>query len=328
MKIAVTGSAGFIGAQLVDRLVAEGHEVHALVRSMKPEYRGRENVRYHLGDLLDDASLDSLVAGCELVFHLAACAKMRSADVQDFYLVNVEGTSHLVRAAKKAGVRKFILTSTAGRFGPSEDGPITEETKRHIGYMNLYEETKELAEKLAFSQRSPNFEVVVLSPTRVYGPGRLSEANGVTRMTRLYLQGKFRLLPGDGNCRGNYVYVDDVVEGHLLAMQYGRSGEVYLLGGENYSLNELFNQLAATSNKRYWMIHLPGWAALSIARLMELRLKITGKPPLVTSSWLKRYMKNWEVSSAKAIREFGYRITSLDVGLKKTVAWLNESGQI
>lgn len=328
MKIAVTGSAGFIGAHLVDRLAREGHEVHALVRSMKPEYEANGSVFYHLGDLLDDESLNKLVSGCEVVFHLAAFAKMSSTDEKEFFLVNVEGTSRLLRAAKTAGVRKFMLTSTAGRFGPSDCEPVTEETIRQVGYMNLYEETKEMSEKLALSQRSKDFEVVVLSPTRVYGPGRLSEANGVTRMTRLYLQGKFRLIPGDGNFRGNYVYVGDVVEGHLLAMKYGRSGEVYLLGGENHSLNELFHELADVSNQHRWMLHLPTWMVLSIARLMEHRQKIFGKPPLITLSWLKRYLKNWEVSSAKAAQELGYRITSLDEGLKKTVAWLNESGQV
>lgn len=328
MKIAVTGSAGFIGANLVSRLVEEGFEVHALVRSMKPEYKDNGNVFYHLGDLLDDESLNKLVAGCEVVFHLAAFAKMRSADEQEFFLINVEGTSRLVRAAKKAGVRKFILTSTAGRFGPSEAAPVTEETKRQVGYMNLYEETKEMSEKLALSQRTKDFEVVVLCPTRVYGPGRLSEANGVTRMTRLYLQGKFRLIPGDGNCRGNYVYVGDVVEGHMLAMKYGRSGEVYLLGGENHSLNEFFHEIDEVASQQYWMLHLPIWVALCIAWSMELRQKIFGNPPMITLSWLKRFMKNWEVSSAKATQELGYRVTSLDEGLKKTVAWLSESGQI
>lgn len=328
MKIAVTGAAGFIGGQLVQRLASDGHQVRALVRSASQINQSAVNIEYILGDLLDEASLLRLVEGCEVVFHMAAYARMWSKDELNFYRINVIGTEKLVQAAKYKSVRKFILTSTAGRFGPSESGPVTEETKRTYSYMNPYEVTKEMAEQIALEARSDSFEVVVLNPSRVYGPGNLSVSNGVTRMVKLYLKGRFRLIPGNGTYRGNYAFIDDVVEGHLLAMNKGKSGEIYLLGGVNSSLNDFFCQLAEVSCCRRRLLRLPFPIAYWLAAFFDFRTKLTGKEPFITRSWLKRFTINWEVSSAKAVEQLGYRITSLDTGLKKTITALQEAGEI
>lgn len=273
---------------------------------------------------MDVASLGQLVEGCDVVFHLAALASMWSADDTDFYRVNVTGTRNVVREAKAAGVRKFIFTSTAGRFGPSGIQPVSESTERQFPLMNPYERTKLLAEQVVLDAIDDTFEVVIVNPSRVYGPGRLSESNGVTRMVKLYLEGAFRVIPGNGEYRGSYVYVDDVVDGHLNAVAFGRSGEVYLLGGENCSLNDLFDQLKGISRCSRLLFHVPYLLIRVAAFFFDLLAKYSGKPPFITQSWLKRFMMNWEVSSDKAIQQLHYRITPLHIGLRKTIDALRE----
>lgn len=326
MKILVTGATGLIGKQLTLKLAMEGHAVHALYRSFnKTENLNHPNIRFFKGDLLDYPSLERAAEDCQVIFHLASFAKQWSKNPETFYRINVKGTENLITAAKENHVTRLIITSTAGKFGPSNSEPVTENTRRTIPFFNEYEQTKDLAEKLALEAADDELEVVVVSPTRVYGPGELSESNGVTRLIKMYLEGKFRFIPGNGKSIGNYAFIDDVVAGHILALKHGKSGENYILGGENISFNEFFTTLARAANKSDTAIHLPQSLLYLVAGLFEVRTKLLGKAPLITRKWLKRYLYNWKVSSEKAIRELAYSITPFDIGLKKTLNWLEKS---
>ena len=131
-------------------------------------------------------------------------------------------------------------------------------------------------------------------------------------------------MPGDGKRTGSYVYVDDVVKGHILAMQKGRSGERYCLGGINASYIEFFDLLAKLTGKKTSLIKLPVWAMMFAGNVLEFYTKLTGKPPLLTPPWIRKYYYDWSMSSAKAQRELGYTYISLEEGLKKTIDWLNK----
>ncbi|MCC6727277.1 MAG: SDR family oxidoreductase [Saprospiraceae bacterium] len=325
MKYLITGATGYIGTQLTKRLVAEGNTVHALYRSESKttELKNLQNVILKKGDLLDKPSLDAAVAGCDAVFHVAAFAKPWDKDPRTFYEYNLEGAVNVFEAAQRAGVRRIVFTSTAGTMNPSQPGkPSIEDAPRLMDYFTDYDRSKGQAEEAAKRMSGNGMDIVIVNPSRVYGPGLLSDSNGVTRMVRMYLDGKFRLLPGDGNSIGNYVFIDDVVEGHLLAMQKGRAGQRYIIGGANASFNEFFSVLAALSGKKQRMIKVPLPVMNIAGHLMEWRAKLTGTPPVLTPPWVKRFHYNWELSIEKAKKELGYEPLSLEQGLAKTVKWL------
>ncbi len=329
MKYFITGATGYIGQQLTEQLVAGGHEVHALYRSeKKAEGLPKEGVHLFKGDLLDAGSLKKAARGTDAVFHVAAFAKPWAKDDQTFYRLNVDGALNVFHAALEAGVKRIVFTSTAGVISPSKDGvPSDETTPRWVEHFTHYERSKAKAEKEARKLAAKEgLEIITVNPTRVYGPGLLSDSNGVTRMVKMYLEGKFRLIPGDGNSIGNYVFIDDVVEGHLKAMEKGRPGERYILGGENATFNEFFQILSQLTGKEQRLFKIPIPIIHFAARLMEIRADLTNKDPLLTPPWVRKYLYNWQLSTQKAEKELGYNPTPLPEGLRKTVEWLRRVG--
>ncbi len=325
MKYLITGSTGYIGTQLTKRLVAEGNTVHALYRSESKveELKALPNVILKKGDLLDKPSLRAAVEGCDAVFHVAAFAKPWDKDARIFYHYNLDGAVNVFDAAQKAGIKRVVFTSTAGTMNPSEPGkPSAEDTARSVDYFTDYDRSKGQAEAVAKKMSANGMNIVTVNPSRVYGPGLLSDSNGVTRMVKMYLEGKFRLLPGDGNSIGNYVYIDDVVDGHLLAMELGRGGERYIIGGSNASFNHFFETLSEITGLSHRMFRVPLPVMNLSAHFMEQRANLTGRPPIMTPPWVKRFNYNWELSVEKARRELGYSPLTLEEGLTKTVKWL------
>jgi nucleoside-diphosphate-sugar epimerase len=144
----------------------------------------------------------------------------------------------------------------------------------------------------------------------------------MTRIISLYISGFWRIIPGDGKSIGNYVFIDDVVEGHILAARYGRSGERYILGGENHSFRELFDIIGDVSGKRRILVSLPAGLMKEIIKLVMFISKITGSSPAITMDWIDKYLNNWIMSSDKAVMELGYRITPLSEGVSRTIQWL------
>lgn len=326
MKVFVTGATGYIGQRLALTLAEANHQVIALVRSPeKASAIAHQRISFIRGSLEDTAALEEGTAGCDAVFHLAAYARVWTADPAVYGKINVEGTENVLKAAVKNKVKRVIVTSTAGVFGPSEGEPVTEATARKLPYFNAYEETKRASEALCQAYAHQGLEVVVVSPARVYGPGYSSESNAVTRLVRLYVHGSWRWIPGDGSGMGSYAYIDDVVKGHLLAWERGRAGELYLLGGENVSYDAFFGKLQQVSGVRKRLVHVPLSVLLAVSHTMLAWTKITGKAPLITPEWVKKYLYDWEVSSRKAEKELGYPITPLEEGLARTIEWLNRT---
>lgn len=324
MKIFITGGTGFIGSRLSDKLVSLNHDVILLIRnpaSLVPSSSNR--ISYINGDLADKEALKRGMAGCDLVFHLAAFTDIWSVDPLIPYKTNLTGTINVLEAALSCKVKKVIVTSTGGTLSYSSDGkPVNELTNPNPEYNTVYEKTKAGAEMAALEFSGKGIDVVIVNPSRVYGPGRLSKSNSVTRIIKLYLSGLWRIIPGNGNCIGNYVFVDDVVNGHIQAALYGKNGEKYILGGENLSFNQLFDTLAMVSGIRRKLFHLSFPVLKLFVSMNEFFSGLIKVPPLITSEWLDKYLNNWIMSSDKARDELGYKITPFSDGVKETVRWL------
>ncbi|MCX6132286.1 MAG: NAD-dependent epimerase/dehydratase family protein [Ignavibacteriales bacterium] len=324
-KVFVTGSTGFIGTKLVNALVNLGHTVHALTRgTSNKDGLSHEGIKLMTGDIQDRASLQKGMEGCTQVYHLAAYAKNWSRDPAVFYKQNVEGMRNVFAAAKAVGAERVVFTSTIVAFGPTPPGVIGHEDMPRITdrYFTEYEETKSIAEKEALQEAANGFPVVIVNPTRVYGPGKLTEGNSVSLMIDMYDRGKVPVLLNRGKDIGNYVLVDDLVQGHILAMEKGRIGERYILGGENASLNDIFRYVDEVRGKKRFQMNLPPRIAYLYAGLEKKKAEWLGVYPQITPGWVETFLQHWAYTTAKAERELGYTIVPLKEGIRMTYEWL------
>ncbi|WP_299453998.1 SDR family oxidoreductase [uncultured Microscilla sp.] len=324
MNIFMTGATGYIGRLLAQKLAEQGHTIHALCRSSSQTGDLQHpNIKFFEGDLLDSHSIDRAMASCQQAYHLAAFAKVFTKQPELHDHINVDGTMNVLAAAQKAGVQRTVFTSTGGVFGFSTpDQPVDEATPRNIEFFNHYERTKTEAEEKIRELTAQGQDIVIVNPTRVYGPGLLSESNAATRLMQLYYQGKWKMSPGDGTKLGNYVYVNDVVNGHILAMEKGRAGERYIIGGINASYKQLFDTLGKYAPKKLKLINAPVWLMMIVSNFELAKAKLFNMKPLITPKYAKKYTYHWGLSSAKAEKELGYEITSLDEGIRQTMEWL------
>jgi nucleoside-diphosphate-sugar epimerase len=326
VKVFVSGATGFIGIQLVKRLVGTGITVHALYRSeSKADLIRMEGVKLFKGDILDLSSLEKAAEGCHQAYHTAAFAGVWAKDPAIIQQLNIEGALNVIKAADNCGIGRVVVTSTAGILGPSETEPLNENSPPPSSFFTQYEESKFQLEQILMKRIETNPEVVIVNPTRVYGPGFLSESNGVTKMIKQYVEGRWRLIPGNGESLGNYVFVEDVVTGHLLAMEKGTPGERYVLGGENISYNQLFQYTRQTSGVHKRLYKIPLWIMLSAAGIMKGISRITGQPPMVIPDLVRKFNHNWIVSSDKAIHHLGYCPMEALGGIEKTVHWIKSN---
>lgn len=326
MKIFITGSTGFIGENLLKKLAERGHIVHALFRDEKKipgNYSG--NITYFKGDITNEENLEMAMDGCDYIIHTAAFTGKWHKDQGEIMRLNVESTLKLVRIAMRLGIKRCLITSSAGVFGPSNGKIITETSPEPDRYFTPYELSKAIMEREVKELISSGTEVVFVNPTRVFGPGPFNDANSVTKIISQYRKGKWHIMPGDGGSIGNYVFIDDVAEGHILALEKGKNGERYLLGGENISYNAFFSILGEFSGKKQWMVRIPLPLMLLISRLMMFWSKLTGLPPAITTGLVRKYNHNWQSSSEKAINELGYRSISFREGVRKTLQWLENN---
>jgi len=321
MEILVTGATGFIGKNLVRALTAGDNHVRALYRDeAKLVDMQSPQVSFIKGDVTDKESLLKAMTGCNKVYHLAAYAKVWAKDKEIFNRINIEGTRNVMDAALAAGISKVVVVSTAGVFGPGER--VNEVTQRTLPFFSDYERTKAEADAILTAQYSGLIDLCIVCPARVFGPGELSQANSVTRLIRMYMQGRYRFLPGDGLAAGNYVFVDDLVAGMIAAMEKGKPGERYILGGENISYKAFFADIGNISGKNYRMFRIPTALILMIAGIMKFTATCFNIPPLITPGWARKYLYSWNVSSEKAFRQLGYNPRPLKEGLSETIKWL------
>jgi farnesol dehydrogenase len=327
MKIFITGATGYIGQRLVEEILQQGHEVNALVRSIpNDEVFHHSRLKFYIGDLLDKPSLNEAMAGCSQVYHLAAFARPWAKNPRTYFEINVQGTLNVLETARQRGVEKLVYCSSCAVLGRSNGSPITEDHVRDIHFFTEYESSKHLAETYVRSYPSKGLDTVIVSPSKVYGPGLWTESNAVSHLIQLYVEGDWHVIPGHGESLGCFCFIDDVVRGHLLAMAHGRPAEKYILGGVNLSLVEFFNKIKELSGKNHFLIHVPIWLMMLFGWKEEVGASLFGKDPLITRKWIVKYNHDLACSSEKAIKELGYSITPLAEGLTQTLHWINNRG--
>lgn len=314
----VTGATGFIGAYVVRRLLAGGAVVRVLVRHpglLPAEDAGR--VQVVQGDLRSEGDVDRAVRGAHTVLHLAAYARAGARDPGVFRAVNVDAVRSILEAAGRYEVRRLVHVSTVLTLPPFRGAPVNGAAARPTPY----EATKREAEAMVEACAEAGLPAVIVHPTRVYGPGPLTDANAVTRVVAGYLAGWFRFRLADGGVESNYVHADDVAAGILLAARHGRTGAHYALGGENVSFAAFLAMVERITGVHRHVAALPRPAALGIGAMGELWGRLGGTSP-ITRGWVRAFLEDRRVDIGPAREELGYAPRSLRAGLEETIAWL------
>ncbi len=328
-KIFMTGATGFVGRQLTKKLLDSGHQIRALVEEKEEcPFESHANFEYVTGNLGDKAAIKSAMADCYHGFHIAAYARPWAKDPRIYYDVNVEGTKNILDVAIKASMRKLVITSSCSITAPSNGTPSDESTVRKIPLFNHYDFSKQKMEELVGNYTKNGFNAVLVSPPRIYGPGLMCPSNPVTDMVKKYLDGDWKLLPGNGDRLGSYVYIDDVVQGHILALKHGLPGEKYILAGDNRKFTDVFDTVGTITGIHRKLRKIPLGLILVFSYIQTKISNVLGRQPLLPYDWTCKLVYDWALSGNKAARELGYTITTLEEGMAKTVSWIRENQEM
>ncbi len=323
MKVLVTGATGLVGSAVVRELVARGHAVRALARATSDlsnlEGTGAEVAR---GDVLDAASIRAALAGCEAVVHAAGLPRIGASS--DAYAVNVRGVEVVLSAALEAGVVRAVLTSSSSVLGGKRRPVVMDElTPSNAGSLGIgYFDSKVAGERAARALAARGLPVVLVRPSFVLGPGDVnrSSATIVVGIAR-------RRVPAYVEGGASYCDVRDVAAGHAAALDRGRPGEAYVLGGHNLTTSEMMARVCAIAGvpppRR-----VPVPVALALAAADEIRRRATGSRPGMTRALVRAAALYTFVSSAKAERELGYAIRPFDEMVRETLRFAIATGRL
>jgi nucleoside-diphosphate-sugar epimerase len=320
--VALTGATGYTGGRLLLALVERGYSVRALVRSDLgvPSLPGTDVVR---GDLRDPLALERLVSGADAVVHTAAVYRTAGHPDDYYRAVNVGGTRSLLEAASRAGVGRFVHTSTVGVHGDVRTPPADETSPIAPG--DIYQETKAEAEALAMRfHQDGALKVVVVRPGAIYGPGE----RRFLKLFRAIARGRYAVV-GSGRPFYHPVYIDDLVEGFLLALTRDEApGEAFILGGPRYvSQAELAGLVAAATGGRVLPFRVPAWPLQAAGSLLEAVLAPLGIEPVLHRRRVDFWTKSRAFSIEKARRLLGYAPkVDLEEGFARTAASYRELG--
>ncbi|MFU8877600.1 MAG: hopanoid-associated sugar epimerase [Wenzhouxiangellaceae bacterium] len=321
MTTLVTGGTGFVGAALIRQLLARGESVRALARpaSDTRNLDGLEIERVS-GDLADPATLARAVRGCDRLYHVAADYRLWVPDPAAMHRANVDGTVALMRAAAEAGVARIVHTSSVATLGFHRDrSPADEDTPSDLGQMiGPYKQSKFIAEQRVREMvEREGLPAVIVNPSTPIGPRDLKP----TPTGQMVLDAISGRMPAFVDTGLNVVHVDDVATGHLLAMEHGRIGRRYILGGENLYLRDILFLLAEIHGHKPPRLRLANGLVLPIAHVAEAWARLSGKPPRLTVTGVKLARKCMFFSSARAERELGYRARPAEQALRAAIEW-------
>jgi len=320
--ISLTGATGYVGSAIAQELVRRGEPFRVLVRdparlSFDPAPTRCEVVA---GDLRDPEAVNRFMKGSRFVIHTAALVKRWVRDRREFWQLNVEAFKHICREAADAGIERIVYTSSFIALGPSSN-PGTGEGLRHPpACSNEYERTKVAALEWLRSEGFRQFPVVALLPGVVYGPGPMTGGNLVGGMISQYRSKVPPAIVGSGRQKWSFAYNRDVAAAHLTALENGETGREYVLGGDNRSLNDLYETLARLSGVRRAVMRIPFVAAKATGGLEVALAFVSGRQPTLTPGVVEIFKHDWVYSSEKAKRELGYKVTPLEDGLQITLS--------
>lgn len=326
MKILITGATGYIGHKLAMEAARRNYTVHILVRDpQSPLLPVHPNIIAFKGDIINKESVLAAMKDCTKVMHAAAIAKLSPKNKYVFYSVNVEGTRNMLDAALSSGVKKFVFTSSGAVIGPSGKYPMSENDPRIIAFENDYEISKHWAEELVKEYcRRGLFATIVAAP-RVYGPGHDCNGNTMNVMLKKILAMKIAFMPTCDNVVANYAFVDDVVNGHFLAMDKGLGGEKYILGGENLSYRSFFQTIKSVADNKIKLIRIPKFLIKAWSFLYMMFCVMLRKETHISPKVIDRLAQNRALSCDKAIRQLGYSITPFTQGIQQTILHLKNN---
>ncbi len=328
----VTGATGFIGSRVVHQLLSRGDRVRILARnsSRKSNVEG-VSCEIAIGDLKDSMSLLRCIQGCGRIYHVAADYRLWAKNPQEIYDNNVGGTRNLLSVCCEVGVEKVIYTSTVGTIGmrkdalpANEDDPVTLDDM--IGH---YKRSKFMAEQVAREFAASGLPVIIVNPTTPVGAGDIKP----TPTGKIILEFIKGHMPAYVDTGLNIVSVEDVARGHLLAEEKGRIGERYILGGENWSLEEILDTLARICGRRTPRFPIPYSLALFTAYLDNLLMgSVLRREPFIPLEGVRMAQYKMYVSSEKAQSELGYSPRPVEQALRDAVdyfryEWRPDSAQ-
>ncbi|MGA2003310.1 MAG: NAD-dependent epimerase/dehydratase family protein [Terriglobales bacterium] len=347
MKAFVTGATGFLGSHVARALAAQGAELRLLVRASSDLRNIADlNAEQALGDLRDPASIEKALSGCQVVFHVAADYRLWVRDPQEMYRSNVEGTRALLNAARKQGVRRVVYTSSVATMGFGPNGHAAElrsawtgeGARPHTGtvanedspvaladMIGHYKRSKFMAEQVAFEVAKSGVDVVIVNPTTPMGE-RDVKPTPTGRIVLDFLKRKFPAYVETGL---NLVDATECARGHIQALEKGKSGERYILGGENLTLKQILDRLGAITGLKSPTVKLPYVFALATGVVDEMVTgRLLGREPRATIDAVRMGRKMMFVSSAKAERELGWNVVPVDGALRRSVDWFRANGYV
>jgi dihydroflavonol-4-reductase len=329
MLALVTGATGFVGSHVAKQLAARGADLRLLVRpTSRKENIAALNAEHITGDLRDSASLQRAMQGCEFAFHVAADYRLWTPDPKEMYAANVDGTKAIIEAAQRAGVRRVIYCSSVATMGfaNSNGRPVTESDPVVLSEMiGHYKKSKFMAEQIALAAGKNGANVVIVNPTTPIGEQDI-KPTPTGRIILDFLKGNFPAYVDTGL---NLADVTEVANGHIAAMERAVPGERYILGGQNLTLKQLLDKLAAITGLPSPTMKVPHSVALGFAVFDEIFTgRIRGKEPRATIDAVRMGRKKMFASSDKAERELGYKVVPVDAALSRAVNWFKLNGYV
>ncbi len=332
----VTGATGFLGSHVAHALAEQGAQLRLLVRPTS-DLRNLDDLKNTdrvVGDLRDPASISKALSGCDVVFHVAADYRLWVRDPGEMYRSNVEGTRSLLEAARKQGVRRVVYTSsvatmgfTASNLASSNNGNVADE-QSPVGIADMighYKRSKFMAEQVAVEAARSGVDVVIVNPTTPVGERDIKP----TPTGRIVLDFLKRKFPAYVETGLNLVDATECARGHIQALEKGRSGERYILGGENLTLKQILDRLAVITGLKSPTLKLPYVFAFAAGVVDEMVTgRLLGREPRATIDAVRMGRKMMFVSSAKAERELGWRTVPVEGALCRSVDWFRGNGYV
>ena len=326
MKTFLTGATGFLGSHVARVLSQQGADLRLLVRpSSNLRNLAGLNADTATGDLRDPASLEKAMAGCDTVFHVAADYRLWVRDPREMYRSNVDGTRAILDAARKNGVRRVVYTSSVATMGFTANGhPADEDSPVSFADMiGHYKRSKFLAEQVALEAGRGGMHVVVVNPTTPVGEQDV-KPTPTGRIVVDFLKRKFPAYVETGL---NLVDATECARGHVAALEKGKPGERYILGGENLTLKQILDKLGEITGLSSPSIKLPYLFAFAAGVVDEaITGRLLKREPRATIDTVRMGKKKMFASSDKAERELGWRIVPVEDALRRAVEWFRTNG--
>ena len=328
MKAFVTGATGFLGSHVARVLAEQGADLRVLVRATS-NLRNLQGLKAETvtGDLRDAGSLEKAMSGCDTVFHVAADYRLWARDPWEMYRSNVEGTRAILEAARKNGVRRVVHTSSVATMEFTENGhPADEDSPVSLADMiGHYKRSKFMAEQIALEAGRTGLHVVTVNPTTPVGEQDVKP----TPTGRIVLDFLKRKFPAYVETGLNLVDVRECARGHMAALEKGKAGERYILGGEDLTLKQILDKLAKISGLPSPTVKLPYVFAFAAGVVDEaITGRLLHREPRATVDTVRMGKKKMFASSGKAERELGWKVVPVEDALRRAVDWFRANGYV